>query len=65
MSAIKAFIDTVAAVSNAPGTEVTPPCVAHQRSRINYSGKKARSCNNGWSILMSIRRGTHMLNMAL
>ncbi|KAL7729692.1 hypothetical protein ACLKA6_014563 [Drosophila palustris] len=25
-------------------------------NRINYSEKKARFCNNGWSILMSLRR---------
>lgn len=42
----------------------TPPVTASKESgvgkRINYSEKKARSCNNGWSILMSLRRSTHM-----
>lgn len=40
-----------------------PPSINSDSSvgkRINYSEKKARSCNNGWSILMSLRRSTHM-----
>lgn len=35
-----------------------PSC--HSIKGVGRGQTKARSCNNGWSILMSLRRSTHM-----